>query len=744
MALRPPGKTGEITLSHESEDSVMQLLNNSPNIPDLLITAPLAINLLGSMRLLAFSDAALRVNLPPPQNGPSPFLYPSLSGAMQQGTNLAAEAFHVANINMRSIETQLNSSFGPNSHAQDIIRCLDNPKLAERSLGKNMQRLEQGIKKCAAKAEEIRAKFATFNEFAAMIQMSMAHGISQETLKRDKLKEQARKAASAKAAQEKGIRSLNTQIEEAKQDLNKTWEQFNKDIKKRESSALAKGITLDITRTISDAISGSFEVVNNSLTAINTVAVAGAGVLAGSPIAALPIRSAPSLEKPSETPVNTNHEGALIVAEPLYGDLQRLKSLLVTLEENTADDCQSVTDEASEVSSRLDLLNETLTSTGYWRSEMSFKAQGVVTGAVSVAKGIVKVVHGRRQEADSNNHNHQDSQDNARNEKNTQASEAGDEHIENRDGGPTRRARGLVSRILGMTESKSGDGDARKELQQLKKKLLALVADAKQLCTFAAGQRSQGLGTAPGAGSATDVPSKADQTGYDRVMLHRQQRLLIQQKALQDFREQLDKFRSEQQDRVEAVAELQSRIDTLNLKEATIQENLEVLGKAMDVMTGAENSMQRLVAFFSFFADIISVTCADQTTRFLESVGDGVIEKTTTTKFSLEYTTLEAQAIKPAFVTLQGYVDCTRMNCNLYCGIAKAYINPCMDMAKALPISATPQRQEEAKMQLQKFAAECSQEIGNLAEEDIAKWNGRLSQRNAELESMVMRVRSLE
>jgi hypothetical protein len=44
-------------------------LGQSQSLPDMLMTAPLAINLLGQIKLLAFSDHALRIRLQEPRDG---------------------------------------------------------------------------------------------------------------------------------------------------------------------------------------------------------------------------------------------------------------------------------------------------------------------------------------------------------------------------------------------------------------------------------------------------------------------------------------------------------------------------------------------------------------------------------------------------------------------------------------------------------------------------------------------------
>ncbi len=44
-------------------------LAKTHSLPDILMTAPWAINLIGQIKLLAFSDSALRINLEAPMRG---------------------------------------------------------------------------------------------------------------------------------------------------------------------------------------------------------------------------------------------------------------------------------------------------------------------------------------------------------------------------------------------------------------------------------------------------------------------------------------------------------------------------------------------------------------------------------------------------------------------------------------------------------------------------------------------------
>ena len=109
-------------------------LAQNQSLPDMLITAPFAINLMGQMKLLAFSKHALLQKLTPPEKGfvylryvrplcqwketelKCPQRYPSLSSAIMQVVNQTSSAFDVASKNMHSIRRRSTLIFGRTSH----------------------------------------------------------------------------------------------------------------------------------------------------------------------------------------------------------------------------------------------------------------------------------------------------------------------------------------------------------------------------------------------------------------------------------------------------------------------------------------------------------------------------------------------------------------------------------------------------------------------------------------------------
>lgn len=63
----------DLVARHEAAQRLQQdlklSLGQNQNIPNMLMTAPTAISLLGQIRLLAFSDHALRIRLTEPRAG---------------------------------------------------------------------------------------------------------------------------------------------------------------------------------------------------------------------------------------------------------------------------------------------------------------------------------------------------------------------------------------------------------------------------------------------------------------------------------------------------------------------------------------------------------------------------------------------------------------------------------------------------------------------------------------------------
>ena len=57
------------TAANRVQEELLLSLKQTNSLPELLTTAPFAINFLGQIKLLAFSDNALRISLQRPEGG---------------------------------------------------------------------------------------------------------------------------------------------------------------------------------------------------------------------------------------------------------------------------------------------------------------------------------------------------------------------------------------------------------------------------------------------------------------------------------------------------------------------------------------------------------------------------------------------------------------------------------------------------------------------------------------------------
>ncbi|KAI8633695.1 hypothetical protein F5Y19DRAFT_462008 [Xylariaceae sp. FL1651] len=117
-------------------------LGQSQSVPDMLMTAPLAINLLGQIKLLAFSYDALRIRLEEPRDGFEYLQRTSFSSAMIQIVDQASNAFDYAEKNIRANRMQINVMFGRNGdkcaartketevHFKALVECVSEVNMA--------------------------------------------------------------------------------------------------------------------------------------------------------------------------------------------------------------------------------------------------------------------------------------------------------------------------------------------------------------------------------------------------------------------------------------------------------------------------------------------------------------------------------------------------------------------------------------------------------------------------------------
>ncbi|KAI1277214.1 hypothetical protein F5Y07DRAFT_407922 [Xylaria sp. FL0933] len=136
------------------------------DMPDFLSSAPLAINFLGHLRLLAWSGAAM-VDIVREPN--SSFKSDRLSTNLVQLYQQGHKAFHITNENMNRICLSLQGLFGSSGTIFGILDCLMDPS-SQSSVQQRMNMLSSGTSRCVDYASTIRSEMDTWGEMAAELE----------------------------------------------------------------------------------------------------------------------------------------------------------------------------------------------------------------------------------------------------------------------------------------------------------------------------------------------------------------------------------------------------------------------------------------------------------------------------------------------------------------------------------------------------------------------------------------------
>ncbi|KAM0713993.1 hypothetical protein Q7P37_010957 [Cladosporium fusiforme] len=145
-------------------------------VPSLLLSAPTAISLLGSLRLLAYSPDALRVSLH--LRSDTLLRFTRLPPAIEQLALEARGAFALAEKNMYALVLGGNTMFGRGGNTEEILNILMSPKYAESALDPALADLESRILDCKNQTGAIIEVFTHIQKLCDELHLVMAEEAS--------------------------------------------------------------------------------------------------------------------------------------------------------------------------------------------------------------------------------------------------------------------------------------------------------------------------------------------------------------------------------------------------------------------------------------------------------------------------------------------------------------------------------------------------------------------------------------
>ncbi|KAK4463239.1 hypothetical protein QBC42DRAFT_305028 [Cladorrhinum samala] len=659
-------------------------LGQKQNLPDMLMTAPLAINLLGQIKLLAFSDDALRIRLTEPQGGFQHLQRTSLSAAMIQIVDQSAGAFDSAEKNMRRIRLQANVMFGKNGRVQAIFACLQDPRMAKKNLLGSMAKFQSDMEDCAEWAKDTEAQFDALVRCAQEVNLAMSDEMTSTAEKQEQMRREEMKTKAASEIQNSAINVLKARVKDAATEFREARSQYQKENSKSEISAMASAAALGLGSSFNGLINATIGVFRETTrAAVEVVKVAGeVGKMAishrrqASPSGGPGTRVTTANEhdgSATNQPPTVGIDPALLAAEELETQLSNLYCLLcgdsLWLVEGGGGS------EISGYDRRFEAIEKGL---GDFKSSHVLNARAILDEARSVVAAVL--------EDDS----------------------------EMRKGG----------KDAGWWDMRLGRRQRRvKDLQHR----------ATKLRSFAASQPGQGF-----AGSL-DVPVQTSRPGdsaYTKIMRQRHQKLFITRIAMNDARSNLEKTAEMQQQVQAQIVEIARALKEFEHKGATLEDTKKILRRAMDAMVAFQDQVRQLTDFFNVIASIISVVCKSHAEQYLQTIEEGVDRGNGggADIFAIAYSEQQLRIIRETLVTLRGHFSFVVSSTSLYQEIATAHINPCIRMAANLPLSVSPAQQDLAKQQLKDATDKSSEAIKMLAQKQMEAYHNELDKRVSEIE----------
>lgn len=246
------------------------------------------------------------------------------------------------------------------------------------------------------------------------------------------------------------------------------------------------------------------------------------------------------------------------------------------------------------------------------------------------------------------------------------------------------------------------------------------LLQATRLVAFAAAQ--------PGFGFGSSMNGSED-AGQDKVLKRRYQKLAVTKTAMEDCRNRMQKNAEAQLAAQNKVIDLVRNMEQLDHRKGTIEDTKKILRESVDAMMAMQGEIRRLAEFFAILAEIVSIAGTKHAGRFLDGIKGG------SDPFSLAYSETQAQLLRETMYTLRGHFAFVVRSADLYEEINREHIAPCLRMATLLPISATPEQQNEAKLTLAEQTQASAEAIKKMAQDQMKIYQGELEKRCQEIDA---------
>ncbi|KXJ88128.1 hypothetical protein Micbo1qcDRAFT_214731 [Microdochium bolleyi] len=536
-------------------------LGQTQSVPDMLMTAPLAINLLGQIKLLAFTDHALRIRLTEPSGGFKHLKRKTLSSAIIQIVDQATESFDSAEKALRRIRMQTNVMFGKTGHVQTILICLQDPRAAKRDLRNSMTQFEQDMERCATWASEAEAEFDALVKSACEVRLALADEITNTSEQEEKLRHNRVRVETQKDIQNTALDVLKARTTDAESDFRVAKMQYQETAAKGEGSALAIAAAVGIGSSFTSLINGAISVFKDApkLTSVAIKAIRSIGTIG------IDRQTSVCDSNGKKASGSPTREGSVVHGlDPGLLAAEQIESRLMGLSRLMDDDLRTTASEdLSEIKSYANRFSALKTTLGKPQSKHTTSASAILDEALDLTAAIA--------------------------------------------------AQGQRNLTAGQWEAKTA---------RWRQDMASLLTRATQLQTYAASQPGQGSGGPLDPSSLKTIDPSCP--AFERVLHQRHQKLLITRSAMNGARSNMYKAADMQLQLQARITEISCQMSEVQHKQDVAAETKKILSKSMGILVEMKLQVQQLTGFFNSLANIINIVCMGHAEQYLRAIDAGV------------------------------------------------------------------------------------------------------------------------
>ncbi|MCJ1425258.1 hypothetical protein MMC29_003146 [Sticta canariensis] len=641
-------------------NDVKSSLAKIQDVANLLSSAPLTLNLIGQVRLLAFSKQTIHTNLRRPITEKYDYLKSeTLAGCMQQLFNQATNSFREADMEMSAIVDLGPLMFGSDGCVTTILRILSEPRTAQRLLEPTMVELRGRLKECEEGANAIYESFDRTKNIAEELNVAVGNGITlmkttEITADSEESAEQELERAKISAEIEERIKqTLEKSTDECTRELNQERARYKKRMKegvKRRNEFKDIGLcsVLGVQSGVSTAFSAIIGVVRDTpkiaLTSAQAIgALGGASVQFGN-----------NQENHQPTP-NVSQ-----AVDPIFAEAARFYEYLSDLDQLISGDLLHTLrekDAEKDIIRCVENLKSLQASLKGCRSEQLPKVQNTLDTAIELGESIPSKT-------------------------------------------PTAR---LVA----------GPGNEWQELvAEWKTTSRALLLKGLEFNGAASVQPGMAFGQDLQSNSAETTGflfSDSSNPNYKALQARRQAYLTTLKLSMEKGQESLRRNKEKSLESQKKVIELAGKIKVLEEEKVTFSLIQEVLRDSLDCITKLQHEIHNLVKYFRGFSNAIDIVANKQVENLLRAISAGI--DCDPVGYKLAYGSALSRIIVDSLLSVRAQFSVALDSARLYVLISEKYINPCLRAMSGLEVGASHKEQNEQKNRLATVTAEASEMI---------------------------------